>query len=164
MTLRDSPIFLFWITYHLKHFTYMLRVVNVEKRMTSLMPIFLRSSCSGSAGSGIDRNLTKLHYLAWSNESSQPLCNYGYMAGWETNLSGGGRVYFTDEWKGSVYVGVPGKRASSKVRHRNEGCLGMEKRPGCQSGIWHEGSWCYRPGMRRETRDWNCSYPSLNAE
>ena len=49
MTLRDSPIFLFLITVHLKRFTYMLRAVKVEKRMTALIPIFLRSSCSGSA-------------------------------------------------------------------------------------------------------------------
>jgi len=38
-----------------------------------------------------------------------------WICGWvETNLSGGGRVYFADKWKGSVQMGVPGKRASSK--------------------------------------------------
>jgi hypothetical protein len=58
----------------------------------------------------------------------------------EANLSGGGRVYFTDKWKGSVQVGVPGKRASSKERRRNEGCSGIDQRLGCQSGIWHEDS------------------------
>ncbi len=40
----------------------------------------------------------------------------------KTNLSGGGRVNFTDKRKGSVQVGVPGYRASSKERRGNEGC------------------------------------------
>jgi len=72
----------------------------------------------------------------------QPALVWPWICGWvETNLSGGGRVYFTDKWKGSVQVGVPGKRASSKERRRNEGCSGIDQRLGCQSGIWHEGSW-----------------------
>ena len=50
-------------------------------------------------------------------------------------------MYFTNKWKGSVQVGVPGKRASSKECRRNEGCSGIEQRLGCQSGIWHGGLW-----------------------
>jgi hypothetical protein len=42
-------IFLFLITVHLNRLTYKLIAVNAEKRMTALSPIFLRSSCSGSA-------------------------------------------------------------------------------------------------------------------
>ena len=72
----------------------------------------------------------------------QPALVWPWICGWvETNLSGGRRVYFPDKRKGSVQVSVPGKRASSKERRRNEGCSGINQRLGCQSGIWHEDSW-----------------------
>ena len=44
-----SLIFLFLIGVHLKRFTYKEIAVSAEKRITALRPIFLRSSCSGSA-------------------------------------------------------------------------------------------------------------------
>lgn len=72
----------------------------------------------------------------------EPALVWPWVCGWvETNLSGRGRVYFTDKWKCSVQVGVPGKRASSKERCRNEGCSGIDQRLGCPSGIRYEGSW-----------------------
>lgn len=49
----------------------------------------------------------------------------------ETSLSGGGRVYFANKWKGSVQMGVPGDRPSSKEGRRNKGCSGIDQRLGC---------------------------------
>lgn len=68
----------------------------------------------------------------------------------KTDLSGGGRVYFTDERKGSVQVGVPGDRTGSKERRGNEGCSGVHQRlRHHQSGISHAYSWMfYGPGTR----------------
>ena len=60
----------------------------------------------------------------------------------KTNLARGGRVCFADKWKGSVQVGVPGNRTSSKERRRNEGRSGVDQRLGRhQSDMCHIYLW-----------------------
>ena len=80
----------------------------------------------------------------------KPALVWPWVCGWvETNLPGGGRVYFTDKWKGSVQVGVPGKRASSKERSGNESCSGIDQRLGTSIRYMVKilvGG--YKPGMR----------------
>lgn len=72
----------------------------------------------------------------------EPPFVWPWIGGWvKTNFSGGGRVHFTNKWKGSVQVGVPRDRAGSKERRRNEGCSGIDQRLGCQSDTRHEYSW-----------------------
>jgi hypothetical protein len=72
----------------------------------------------------------------------------------KTDLSGGGRVYFTDERKGSVKVGVPGDRTGSKERRGNEGCSGVHQRlRHHELDICHAYPWViYGPGTRWKTQ------------
>ena len=79
-------------------------------------------------------------------ERVQPAIVRPWVRGWvKADLCGRGRVYFTDERKGSVEVGVPGDRTSRKKRGGNEGCPRVHQRLSRhRSGIRHAYSWVLR--------------------